>query len=276
MMRVVAVGAALTLAGGLVVGCQGDSGQSPFRVRATESRSVTAEPTRAAPPPSVDRVTTKPPTSTGKPTATTRADVSLTAEQAKRLVAGVALTEKDWGPTYVAQEQGYEYTALDRVVTGTDCKQVLQGTVPGALATMVRYVYIPDGKPSVDNLSKTLATSSATAYTSTAAARTDMQLAIADARRCPNQVLAGDERLNDIEVLDLTVESVDEVHVARAQWVAVQGGSPFRYVWVTARQGQVVLTAAVVDRGDKTFESAKNQAIDALAEMVVRTTVQLG
>ncbi|WP_406285778.1 hypothetical protein [Embleya sp. NBC_00896] len=208
-------------------------------------------------------------------TTTRRPDVQLTPAQAQTLAAAVTLNDKDWGPTYVPQEKTYEYTALDRIITGTDCKQALQGTVPGGLATMARYVYIPDGKAGVDNLSKTLATSSTTVYASTAQADADMDLAIADAKRCPNQVLGGDEKLNAIQVIDLTVGGIDEVHVARAQWIAGHGGAPFQYVWVTARQGQVVLTAAVVDRGDKTFESAKDQAIDAVGLMIARTNAKL-
>ncbi|MFE2870180.1 MULTISPECIES: hypothetical protein [unclassified Embleya] len=275
-----AVGAALIVSGALVVGCQGGSSKSgPFGLGATDSPSASASTDRPGPPPPppLDPVTSAPPTTSAppSPTTTTRADVQLSAAQAKTLVAGVALVPKDWGPTYVPQERNYEYGGLDRVVTGTDCKQVVQGTTAGALATLSRYVYIPDGQPSVDNLSKTLATSSATVYSSTAAAQTDMRIGIADGRRCPNQVLVGDEKLNDIQVYDLTVPGIDEVHLARAKWFAKGGGSPFQYVWVTARQGQMVLTAAVVDRGDKTFESAKDQAIDALARMVVRTRTQL-
>ncbi|MYS83293.1 hypothetical protein [Embleya scabrispora] len=281
MMRVVAAGSALIVSGALLVGCQGGSSKGgPFGLGATDSPTASASRdgiTEPPPPPSPDPATPEPPVTSAppRPTATERADVPLTTAQAKTLVATVALVPKDWGPTYVPQERNYEYGALDRVITGTDCKQVVQGTVPGALATMARYVYIPDGQPSVDNLSKTLATSSATVYADTAAAQTDMRIGIADGRRCPNQVLAGDEKLNGIQVFDLTVPGIDEVHVARAQWFGRGGGPPFQYVWVTARQGQMVLTAAVVDRGDKTFESAKNQAIDALAKMVARTRVQL-
>ncbi|MGC0419310.1 hypothetical protein [Embleya sp. AB8] len=281
MMRVVAVGTALVLGGALLVGCSGGSSHgSPFGLKRSDSPTVSASSRQTSeppPPPSPDPVTPAPPVTSASvgASATAHADVVLTAAQAQTLVGTVALVPADWGPNYVPQEKNYEYTGLDRVVTGTDCKQVVQGTVPGALATMARYVYIPDGKPSVDNLSKTLATSSATVYSSTAAARTDMQTGVADGRRCPDQVLVGDEQLNGIQILDLTVQGIDEVHVARAQWFGGHGGAPFRYVWVTARQGQAVLTAAVVDRGDKTFESAKNQAIDALAKMVARTQLQL-
>ncbi|MGW1996668.1 hypothetical protein [Embleya sp. NPDC001921] len=282
MTRVVAVGAALIVSGALVVGCQGGSSKGgSFGLKSDPPAASASQggPTDPPPPPALpssDPVTPAPPVSiTPRPTATTRADVALTTPQAQALVAAVVLVPKDWGPTYVPQERNYEYAALDRVITGTDCKQVVQGTTPGALATMARYVYIPDGQPSVDNLSKTLATSSATVYASTEAARTDMKIGIDDGRRCPNQVLAGDEKLTGIQIFDLTVEGIDEVHVARAQWVGGRGGAPFQYVWVTARQGQMVLTAAVVDRGDKTFESAKNQAVDALAKMVARTRVQL-
>ncbi|MFE3198911.1 hypothetical protein [Embleya sp. NPDC059237] len=281
MMRKVGMAAALLVSGMLVAGCSGGSSKGgPFGLGVSDSPTASQSSTRTPeppPPPSPDPVTPEPDTTsaTPRPTTTPRADVTLTTERARTVVSAVALVPKDWGDAYVPQEQNYEHTALDRVITGTDCKQALQGTTPGALATMDRYVYIPDGKPSVDNLSKTLATSSATVYSTTLAARTDMQTGLADARRCPNQVLGGDEKLNGIQVLDLTVEGIDEVHVARAQWISGHGGAPFQYVWVTARQGQMVLTAAVVDRGDKTYESAKNQAIDALAKMVARTTVYL-
>ncbi|GCD98991.1 hypothetical protein [Embleya hyalina] len=281
MVRKAGMAAALIVSGVLVAGCSGGSSKGgPFGLGVSDSPTVSRGSTQnpePPPPPSPDPVTPEPVTTsaTPRPTTTTRADVTLTAARAQSVVSAVALVPKDWGDTYVPQEQNYEHTALDHVITGTDCKQALQGTTPGALATMARYVYIPDGKPSVDNLSKTLATSSATVYSTALAARTDMQVGVADARRCPDQVLGGDEKLNGIQVLDLTVEGIDEVHVARAQWISGHGGAPFQYVWVTARQGQTVLTAAVVDRGDKTFESAKNQAIDAVAKMIARATVQL-
>jgi len=283
MMRVVTTAAALVLAGTLVVGCQGDGEENPLRVPDSPAASVTPEAdttSQPPPPPVVDRTsrppTTRPPTTTPKPSTTAREDVRLTAAQGESLVSSVALVPKDWGPTYVKQELNYEWAGLEHVVTGTDCKQVPQGTIPGGVAQMTRQVYVPDGEPSVDNLSKTLAMSSATVYSSTAQARTDIDMGVAAARRCPDTDLGVGEWLKGIEVLDLEVPGVDQVHVARASWSTAKGGKPFQYVWVTARQGQMVLTAAVVDRGDKTFESAKNQAIDALALMIARTDVQLG
>jgi hypothetical protein len=285
MLRVVAVGAAVALSAGLMVGCDDDSPTDPFGLRTTSAPSPTDHrPTdridrtdEPAPPPSpVQTVRTSAPPTTRPPTSTARPDAGLSAAQAKILVSFVALTDKDWGPEYVPQEQNYEYTGLNYNVTGADCKQVAQGTVPGGVATMGRYVYIPTGgKPSIDNLSKTLATSSATVYASVAQAETEVAKGIADARRCPVQTLGNDEKLSGVEVFDLTVPGVDEIHIARASWHANHGGAPYQYVWVTARQGPVVLTAAVVDRSDKTFESAKKQAIDAIAVMVTRTDAQL-
>lgn len=290
MMRVVTTAAALVLTGGLVVGCQGDIGKNPPEAAGGASVTPKGDATsQPPPPPAVERTrpaTTRPPTSTPgptaskptatKPSATRRKDVALTQAQGRSLVSSVALVPQDWGPTYVQQEVGYEWAGLEHVVTGTDCTQVDQGTIPGGIAAMARQVYIPDGEPSVDNLSKTLAASSATVYSSTAQAKTDIDMGVADARRCPDTDLGVGEWLKGIEVLDLEVPGVDQVHVARASWSSDKGGKPFRYVWVTARQGQMVLTAAVVDRGDKTFESAKNQAIDALALMIARTDMQLG
>jgi hypothetical protein len=282
MMRVVAVGAAVVLSAGLMVGCDDDSPTNPFGLRTTSAPSPTGpEPDDvvtdppAPPPPSPEPVVRTTTPATTRPPST-RPDTELTAAQAKILVGFVALTNKDWGPEYVPQEQNYEYTALDYNVTNAECKQVPQGTIPGGLAAMGRYVYIPTGgTPSIDNLSKTLATSSVTAYASVAQARADITKGVADARRCPTQTLGNDEKLSGIEVFDLTVPGIDEIHIARATWSAKAGGSPFQYVWVTARQGPVVLTAAVVDRSDKTFESAKKQAIDAIAVMVARTDAQL-
>ncbi|MYW03884.1 hypothetical protein [Streptomyces sp. SID3343] len=283
MLRVVTIGAAVVLSAGLMVGCDDDSSIDPFGLRTTSAPGPTGPrpdgPVTDAPvpPPSPDRpVRTSAPPTTRPPTATARPGSGLTAAQAKILVAFVALTDKDWGPEYVPQEQNYELTGLDYAITGADCKQAPQGTVPGGLATMGRYVYVPTGgKPSIDNLSKTLATSSATAYASVAQARAEVTKGVADARRCPTQTLTNDEKLSGIEVFDLAVPGIDEIHIARASWNANHGGAPFQYVWVTARQGQVVLTAAVVDRSDKTFESAKKQAIDAIAVMVTRTDAQL-
>ncbi len=285
MMRVMAIGAAAILGGALLVGCDDGPGRNPFGFGTTPPPSTAGQgptdrvdPIDSPVPPPSPATSTRPtvPPRTRPPTTTASPDLVLTAAQARILVDSVALSNKDWGPEYVAQEQDYESTGLTYAATDADCRQVAQGTVPGGLATMTRRVYVPTGgKPAVDNLSKTLALSTATAYTSAAQARADVTKSLAEARRCPTQTLGNDEKLTDIQVVELSVPGLDEIHAVRSNWVANHGGSTFRYVWVTARQGPLVLAAAVVDRSDKTFESAKDQAIDAIAVMVTRANAQL-
>lgn len=246
----------------LLAGCSDDSGKTgqggPTNDIARILGGETARPSQPA-------NSTPPPAPPPSPTA----DIPL-GDRAKNVVHAVPLEPRHWGPDYERQE-GYEDDTLARFVVGDDCASREDGTIPGAIARLYRYTFMP----TASGLEQVFAVSGAVAFEDVAAAKASLAELRANAKRCPSQTLAGGARLTSVFTDSHSLPDMDEALVMEAIWVDAKGERNAPYVWVMARRGSVVVTALAVDLKAPDVETTEEIALRGVDLMVQRLTTAL-